>query len=77
MTDVRELFDDVHEAFRESFRSFVAKELVPHYLEWEAAGIAPREAFTSAGEYGFLGMAVPEEHGGGGTADFLFNVVIA
>jgi long-chain-acyl-CoA dehydrogenase len=74
---VRDLFDDVHDAFRESFRSFVDKELVPHYLEWESAGIAPREVFSSAGSFGFLGMAVPEEHGGGGSDDFRFNVVIA
>ena len=74
---VRDLFDDVHDAFRESFRSFVDKELVPHYLEWESAGIAPREVFASAGSFGFLGMAVPEEHGGGGSDDFRFNVVIA
>ena len=32
----RDLFDDVHDQFRDSFRSFVTKEMVPHYLEWEA-----------------------------------------
>jgi alkylation response protein AidB-like acyl-CoA dehydrogenase len=73
----RTLFDDVHEQFRASFRTFVAKEMVPHYLEWEAAGIAPRELFAAAGANGFLGMAIPEEHGGGGVDDFRFNVVIA
>jgi alkylation response protein AidB-like acyl-CoA dehydrogenase len=73
----RTLFDDVHEQFRASFRTFVAKEMTPHYLEWEAAGLAPRELFAAAGANGFLGMAVPEEHGGGGVDDFRFNVVIA
>ncbi len=72
----RDLFDDDHEAFRESFRSWVAKEVTPHYLEWEEAGLAPREMFTSAGEYGFVGMQIPEEYGGGGTSDFRFNLVI-
>jgi alkylation response protein AidB-like acyl-CoA dehydrogenase len=71
------LFDDEHEAFRESFAAFVAKEIVPHYLEWEEAGIAPRELFASAGRYGFLGMAIPERYGGGGTDDFRFNQVIS
>ena len=33
--------------------------------------------FRKAGAQGFLGMAVPEEHGGGGVADFRYNVVIA
>ena len=30
--------------------------------------MTPREMFSSAGKYGFLGMAVPEQYGGGGTA---------
>ena len=68
---------DVLDMFRESFASFVAKELAPDYLEWEAAGIAPREIFAAAGKHGFLGMAVPESFGGGGTNDFRFNVIIA
>ncbi|HSJ91069.1 MAG TPA: acyl-CoA dehydrogenase family protein [Ilumatobacter sp.] len=74
---MRAIFDDEHEAFRESFRSWIAKEVAPHYLEWEEAGISPREMFTSAGQYGFLGLQIPEEYGGGGTKDFRFNQVIA
>jgi alkylation response protein AidB-like acyl-CoA dehydrogenase len=74
---VRDLYDDDHEAFRESFASFVAKEMSPHYLDWESAGIAPHEIFAKAGQYGFLGMAIPEEFGGGGSDDFRFNQIIA
>jgi alkylation response protein AidB-like acyl-CoA dehydrogenase len=74
---MRELFTDEHEAFRTSFAAFIAKEISPHYADWEAAGIGPREMYTSAGSFGFLGMAIPERHGGGGTKDFRFNQVIA
>ncbi len=74
---MRAIFDDEHEAFRQSFRSWVANEVTPHYLEWEEAGISPREMFASAGTYGFLGMQIPEQYGGGGTKDFRFNQVIA
>ena len=74
---MRSLFTDEHEAFRESFAAFIAKELSPQYLDWERNGIAPREIFAAAGRYGFTGMAVPEEFGGGGSDDFRFNVVIA
>ena len=49
----------------------------PHSEEWEHAGIVDREVFAKAGAQGFLGMAVPEEYGGGGVADFRYNVVIA
>ena len=74
---MRDLFNDDHETFRSSVAAFVAKEMVPHYADWEAAGIMPREVFAAAGRYGFLGMAIPEAHGGGGTDDFRFNVVLA
>jgi alkylation response protein AidB-like acyl-CoA dehydrogenase len=62
----RVLFGVEHEAFRESVRAFLGKEVVPHLDAWDAAGIVPRELFTTAGAAGFLGMAIPEELGGGG-----------
>ncbi|MGH8963260.1 MAG: acyl-CoA dehydrogenase family protein [Jatrophihabitantaceae bacterium] len=69
----RKHFTDEHLAFGEAFRAFVDKSIVPNYLDWERAGITPREVFTEAGRSGFLGMQVPEEFGGGGAADFRFN----
>lgn len=73
---MRTLFEPEHEAFRESFAAFVAKELVPEFPQWEADGIIPREVFGRAGQFGFVGMAIPEQYGGGGVADFRFNQVI-
>ena len=73
----RAIFDREHDEFRASFRSFIAKELTPHYLEWEDAGIAPRDLFAAAGGNGFVGMSIPEDHGGGGVRDFRFNAVLA
>ena len=72
----RTIFDDEHDLFRESFRRFVSDELAPHLDEWEHAGIADRSLFTAAGKHGFLGMAIPEEHGGGGVDDFRYNLVV-
>jgi len=75
----RTLFEDVHEDFRASFRTFLAREVVGEegrYGEWERAGIVPREVFALAGRGGFLAMAVPERHGGAGAEDFRFNLVI-
>jgi len=72
----RTLYDAEHEAFRDTVRTFLAKEVVPHAAEWDRAGIVPRELFAAAGAQGLVGMAVPEEHGGGGTPDFRFNAVL-
>jgi alkylation response protein AidB-like acyl-CoA dehydrogenase len=72
----RVLFESEHEAFRDSARSFIAKEVTPHYLEWDRAGIVPRELFALAGELGLF-AAVPEDFGGAGVSDFRYNVVFA
>ena len=72
----RALFDDEHDQFRKSVAGFLEKEAVPHFLEWERAGLVDRDLFRKAGELGLLGMAVPEEYGGGGVDDFRYNLVI-
>jgi alkylation response protein AidB-like acyl-CoA dehydrogenase len=75
----RTLFEDVHGDFRESFRTFLEREVIGQdgrYGEWERAGIVPREVFALAGRGGFLGMAVPELYGGAGAEDFRFNLIV-
>jgi len=73
----RSLYNEDHVAFADSFRRFVAQEITPDYLQWEAEGIAPRSLYKKAGDNGFIGMAIPQEFGGGGSHDFRFNSVIA
>ncbi|MGH3785646.1 MAG: acyl-CoA dehydrogenase family protein [Pseudonocardiaceae bacterium] len=72
----RRLFEAEHEAFRASVRAFLSREVAPYAEAWDAAGIVPRELFTTAGKAGFLGMAVSEDFGGGGVPDFRFNAVL-
>jgi alkylation response protein AidB-like acyl-CoA dehydrogenase len=75
----RTLYDDVHEDFRASFKTFLTREVLGdegRYGEWERAGIVPREVFALAGRGGFLGMSVPERYGGAGAQDFRFNLII-
>jgi alkylation response protein AidB-like acyl-CoA dehydrogenase len=72
----RSLFEDIHEDFRASFRTFLAREVLGHYEQWERDGIIPRELYAAAGRGGFLAMAVPEADGGAGADDFRLNLVI-
>ncbi|MGF1618368.1 MAG: acyl-CoA dehydrogenase family protein [Acidimicrobiia bacterium] len=72
----RRLFEPDHDLFRESVREFVAREVTPNVDRWEAAGIVDKEMFLKAGRAGILGMAIPEQYGGGGNADFRFNTVV-
>jgi acyl-CoA dehydrogenase len=70
----RNLFTADHEAFRDSFRRFVDKEIAPHHDAWEEEGFVDRELWRKAGANGFLCMTMPEEYGGSG-ADKLYSVV--
>jgi alkylation response protein AidB-like acyl-CoA dehydrogenase len=62
----RAIFEPSHELFREVFRTFLAKEVLPYYQQWEHDGIVDRAIWTKAGQQGFLGLGVPEEYGGPG-----------
>ncbi len=70
----RTLFNADHEAFRDSFRRFMEKEIAPFHADWEEQGYVDREVWRKAGENGFLCMTLPEAHGGAG-ADRLYSVV--
>ncbi|MCH6163574.1 acyl-CoA dehydrogenase family protein [Streptomyces marispadix] len=72
----RQIFTEDHEAFRQTVRTFLAKEVEPHYEQWEKDGIVSREAWLAAGRQGLLGLAVPEEYGGGGNGDFRYAAVL-
>jgi len=70
----RTLFNADHEAFRDSFRKFVEKEIAPHHEAWEEQGYVDRTVWSKAGENGFLCMTLPEAFGGS-EADKLYSVV--
>ena len=70
----RTLFNSDHDAFRDSFRTFLEREVAPHHDAWEEQGFVAREVWNKAGENGFLCTSMPEEYGGAG-ADKLFSVI--
>ncbi|NKY88400.1 acyl-CoA dehydrogenase family protein [Nocardia veterana] len=72
----RTLFEPEHDLFRESYRKFLDQHVAPNHARWEEAGVVDREVWLEAGKQGFLGMAVPEEFGGGGVRDFRYNAII-
>ncbi|GAB7106941.1 long-chain specific acyl-CoA dehydrogenase [Streptomyces phaeofaciens JCM 4814] len=76
MTLERNLYGPDHEAFRETVRTFLTKEVAPHHERWEKNGVVDRQVWRSAGRQGLLGMAVGEEYGGGGTGDFRYSAVL-
>ncbi|WP_410535671.1 acyl-CoA dehydrogenase family protein [Streptomyces sp. KL2] len=73
----RKIFTEDHEAFRRTVRAFLEREVLPHYERWEREGAVDREVWRAAGRQGLLGVAVPEEYGGGGQDDFRYGAVLA
>jgi len=57
-------FSEEHNAFRQSFRDFLQKEVVPFVEKWEKQGFIDREIWKKFGEMGYFGLNYPEEYGG-------------
>ncbi|WP_047790100.1 acyl-CoA dehydrogenase family protein [Tenacibaculum mesophilum] len=67
-------FTEEHEAFRQSFRDFLQKEVVPHIDKWEKEGTVERFIWKKFGEMGYFGLNQPEEYGGLGL-DLFYTVI--
>ncbi len=67
-------FTEEHESFRESFKSFLQKEVVPHINKWEKDGTVERFIWKKFGEMGYFGLNQPEEYGGLGL-DLFYTVI--
>ncbi len=71
----RTVFNEDHEAFRASVRSFIDKEVAPHHARWEQDGMVSREVWLKAGKAGLLLANIPEAYGGAG-ADFGMSAIV-
>lgn len=65
-----------HEILREQVARFIAREVEPHALAWEEAGMVPRDVLQRMGQAGLLGLMYDPRWGGGG-GDALTNLVFA
>jgi acyl-CoA dehydrogenase len=74
-TAQRSAYDENHEAFRDTVRAFMKKEVEPNIDTWENAGIVDKALWPKAGELGMLCPTVPEEYGGLGL-DFGYNAIV-
>ena len=54
------------ENIRQSARAFAETHIRPYVMEWDESQEFPIKMMNKMGEYGFLGVLVPEEYGGAG-----------
>ncbi|TIC87714.1 acyl-CoA dehydrogenase [Nocardioides sp. GY 10113] len=69
-------FNEDHESFRQTLRSFIAAEVSPHYDEWFEAGQVPKELYKKLADLGVFGISVPEEFGGADMDTHKFEAVL-
>ena len=72
----RTIFEEEHDMFRDSVRSFMQNEIGPHSERWHEQGMVDREAFLKAGEQGLLLMWADEAYGGSGVEDFRYEQIL-
>src|SRR6266404_1699984 len=66
---------DEHRHIQETIRDFGEREVKPHAAAWDREERFPHETVQRLGALGFLGVALPEDVGGGG-ADTLANLLV-
>ena len=71
----RSAYNEDHEAFRQSVRQFLLKEVAPNAKQWQEDGIVPKTIWPKAGEVGMLCPTAPVEYGGLGL-DFGYNAIV-
>lgn len=72
----RTIYDEEHEIFRKSVRTWAEKEVFPHSETWREEGCVSREIWKRAGDEGFLCMYADEKYGGLGVDDFRYDMIL-
>ncbi len=63
------------EEIRALARRFADEQIAPHAAEWDRNHTFPTDVFSALADLGFMGVCIPEEHGGAG-ADFLSYMLV-
>lgn len=56
--------DDQLAMIQQSAREFAEQYIRPHIMDWDERQFFPKELFHQLGEFGFMGVLVPEQYGG-------------
>jgi alkylation response protein AidB-like acyl-CoA dehydrogenase len=71
----RVLYGADHEAYRETVREFLAREVVPHHDDWDRDRWIDRSVFARAAKAGVYALQIAEEYGGAAEPDYRYRMV--
>jgi alkylation response protein AidB-like acyl-CoA dehydrogenase len=72
----RSLYGPDHEAYRETVREFLTREVVPHQHDWDRDRWIDRTVFAHAAKAGIYALEVGEKYGGAGESDYRYRMVV-
>lgn len=64
--DQRAVDTESLELIKQSARDFALQYIKPYVMDWDENQHFPKEVLQKAGEYGFMGILIPEKYGGAG-----------
>ncbi|WP_406814953.1 acyl-CoA dehydrogenase family protein [Mycobacterium sp. M23085] len=72
----RTLYGPDHEAYRETVKEFLAREVVPHQHGWDRDHRIDRDVFVRAAKAGIYALEVDGRYGGAGEYDYRYRMVV-
>ena len=74
--DIEEILGETERMVRDTVRSFVDDEVLPHIGQWCTEGKFPRHLVGPMAEMGLLGAALPEQYGGAGLNPLAYGLIM-
>lgn len=72
-----EPYTSQHDAFRDTVRRFVERQIIPFVNDWDEAGEFPRDLYRQAADVGMFGIGFPEEYGGIADTDIFYAIIVS
>jgi alkylation response protein AidB-like acyl-CoA dehydrogenase len=72
----RVLYGPDHEAYRETVREFLSREVVPHQDDWDREHWIDRAVFARAAKAGIYALQVGVAYGGAGESDYRYRMIV-
>jgi alkylation response protein AidB-like acyl-CoA dehydrogenase len=70
------LYEADHEAYRETVREFLAREVAPHQHDWDRDRWIDRAVFSRAAKAGIYALQIGEQYGGAGEPDYRYRMIV-
>jgi alkylation response protein AidB-like acyl-CoA dehydrogenase len=72
----RALYDADHEAYRETVRTFLEREVAPYKDKWDEDRWIDRAVYKKAAAAGLYGLEICEQYGGSDVHDYRYRMVV-